>query len=172
MNPDLDESIARAKRGDRDAFEAVYRHAVGRVYALALRLEQRPDRAEDLTQEVFLKVWHALPAFRGDAALGTWIHGIAVRTAIDRYRRDGRFDKLTDASDFQAMPALPAMRNLDLDAAIRMLPDGMRRLFILHIVEGYAAREVAELAGVAIGTVKSQVFEARKRLRAALGSTT
>lgn len=172
MNPGLDESIARAKRGDRDAFEAVYRHAAGRVYALALRLEGHHGDAEDLTQEVFLKVWNALPSFRGDAALGTWIHGIAVRTAIDRYRRDGRFAKLTDASDFQTMTARPAARDLDLEAAIRALPPGMRRFFVLQVVEGYAQHEVAEMAGVAVGTVKSQVFEARRRLRAAMGSAT
>ena len=172
MNSVLDESIARAKRGDRDAFEAVYRHAIGRVYALALRLEGHRGGADDLTQEVFIKVWQALPSFRGDAALSTWIHGIAVRTAIDRYRRDGRFEKLTDASDFRAVAAPPALKNLDLDAAIRTLPDGMRRCFVLHIVEGYPQQEVAALAGISVGTVKSQVFEARKRLRAALGSTT
>lgn len=172
MPADLDEALARAKRGDRDAFEAIYRHAVGRVYALALRLEGNHGGAEDLTQAVFIKVWNALPSFRGDAALGTWIHGIAVRTAIDRYRRDGRFAKLTDTSDFQSMAAPSAVRNLDLDAAIQALPAGMRRCFVLHVVEGYAQHEVAELAGVAVGTVKSQVFEARKRLRAALGSAT
>lgn len=172
MNPVLDESIARAKRGDRDAFEVVYRHAVGRVYALALRLEGNRDAADDLTQDVFIKVWQALPSFRGDAALSTWIHGIVVRTAIDRYRRVGKLAGLTDASDFQGMAAPSTMTNLDLDAAILALPAGMRRCFVLHIVEGYPQQEVADMAGIALGTVKSQVFEARKRLRAALGSTT
>lgn len=172
MNQALDESIARAKRGDRDAFEAVYRYAVGRVYALALRLEGDREGANDLTQDVFLKVWQALPSFRGDAALTTWIHGIAVRTSVDRYRRDGKLATLTDASDFHSMAAPSTTRNLDLDAAIRTLPAGMRRCFVLHVVEGYAQQEVADMAGIAVGTVKSQVFEARKRLRAALGSTT
>jgi RNA polymerase sigma-70 factor (ECF subfamily) len=91
VNLPLDQALSRARRGDRDAFEAIYHHAVGRVYALARRLEGHDGEAEDLTQEVFLRVWRARPSFRGDSALNTWIHGIAVRTAIaaraDRVRR-------------------------------------------------------------------------------------
>jgi RNA polymerase sigma-70 factor (ECF subfamily) len=87
----LDEALSRARLGDRDAFEAIYRHAVGRVYALALRLEGRDGEAEDLTQEVFLRVWRVLPSFRGDSTLSTWIHGLAVRTATVSYA--GRVDR-------------------------------------------------------------------------------
>ena len=172
MNSTLEESIARARRGDRDAFEAIYRHAAGRVYALALRLEGRPADAEDLTQEVFIKVWAALPSFRGDAAIGTWIHGIAVRTAIDRYRRHGRFATLLDAEDLPSSEGGGISMTLDLDAAIRMLPPAMRRLTVLHLVEGYRLHEVAEITGVSVGTVKSQVFKARQKLRVALRDIT
>ena len=170
MNLPLDQALSRAKLGDRDAFEAIYRHAVGRVYALARRLEGRDGEAEDLTQEVFLRVWRALPSFRGESALSTWIHGIAIRTAMDRYRRAARSGPQTDpAADPEQIPGPEKATDLDLDAAIRALPPGMRRFFVLHAVEGYRMREIAELAGVTIGTVQSQVFEARKRLRDTLG---
>jgi RNA polymerase sigma-70 factor (ECF subfamily) len=170
LNLPLDEALSRARLGDRDAFEAIYRHAVGRVYALAQRLEGRDGEAEDLTQEVFLRVWRALPSFRGDAALSTWIHGIAVRTAMDRYRRSYRSGPPTDpAADPEQLVSPATARDLDLEAAIRGLPPGMRQFFVLHAVEGYRLREIAELAGVAIGTVQSQVFEARRKLRERLG---
>jgi RNA polymerase sigma-70 factor, ECF subfamily len=164
----LDALVSEAKAGNPEAFEAIYRQCVGRVYALALRMEGKHGTAEDLTQEIFLRVWRALPSFRGDAALSTWIHGIAARTAVDRYRRFERLES-ADSWSVEDAPDSGAPRNLDLEAAIRALPPGMRRFFVLHAIEGYQLNEIAEMAGVAVGTVKSQVFAARQRLRRALG---
>ena len=92
-----------------------------------------------------------------------------MRTAIDRYRRHGRFATATAAEDLPAAEGAGISKTLDLDAAIRALPPGMRHLTVLHLVEGYRLHEVASMTGVAVGTVKSQIFTARRKLRAALG---
>lgn len=164
----------RTPQAEIDAFESVYRRSVGRVYALAIRLEGSHSRAEDLTQEVFLKVWRSLPSFREEASLDTWIHTITVRTAIDRYRRAGARPQDEPGRDGALADAIPAAwqpPDVDLERAIARLPDAMRRYFVLHAIEGYHMREIGEMFGVATGTVQSQIFEARRRLRHALGGS-
>lgn len=140
------------------------------MWALASRWESDPDRAADLVQEAFVQVWRSLPDFRGEAALSTWIHTIAVRTAIDRARgearREDREEVAREATPRAVRPADDA--RLDLERAFAALPDGQRRMLLLHAVEGYACREIAERMGVAIGTVQSQVFRARQKLKEAL----
>lgn len=149
----------------------MYRRCVPRVYALALRLEGNHAAAEDLTQEVFLKVWRSLSSFREESSLETWIHAIAVRTSVDRFRRGG---PQADAQPQRVEAASDACQpwhgaDLDLERAIAALPPGMRRYFVLHAIEGYHLREIADMFGVAVGTVQSQVFDARRKLRKALG---
>jgi RNA polymerase sigma-70 factor (ECF subfamily) len=141
------------------------------VYGLALRLEGAPAGAEDLTQEIFLNVWRALPSFQGAAAVETWVRSIAVKTSIDRFRAARNRESKEDGWDPASLEALPAecrLEDIDLERAITALPAGMRRMLVLHSMEGYALREIAEMFDVAIGTVQSQVFEARKKLRLAL----
>jgi RNA polymerase sigma-70 factor (ECF subfamily) len=148
----------------------VYREHHRRVWAFAWRWERDVDRAEELLQEVFIRVWRSLPDFRGDSALATWVHAIAVRTALDRARHDRRreareqvaFERRTAAVD----PDFG--ESVDLERAIHALPDGQRRMFLLHAMEGYRCREIAERLGVATGTVQSQIFRARQKLKEVL----
>lgn len=102
--------------------------------------------------------------------MSTWIHTIAVRTALDRTRGDGRRETRRrvagEAALTEVEPAPGAA--VDLERAIAALPDGQRRMFLLHALEGYRCREIAETMGVAVGTVQSQVFRARQKLKEAL----
>ena len=140
------------------------------MWALASRWETDPDRAADLLQETFVEVWRALPGFRGDSALSTWIHAIALRTALDRGRAEARRAAREEvAGRSEPTRSLPAIgTNVDLERAIAALPDGQRRMLVLHAIEGYRCREIAERMGVAVGTVQSQVFRARQKLKEVL----
>lgn len=169
LDPSTD-TIRRAQGGDVRAFEAIYRAHHRRVWALASRWETDTDRAEDLLQETFFRVWRSLPEFRGDSALSTWIHSIAVRTAIDRARGDDRRDRRERAVSRAARTetrTAPGV-GVDLERAIARLPDGQRRMLLLHAVEGYRCHEIAERLGVAVGTVRSQVHRARRKLKEVL----
>lgn len=164
------ESSRHTGRRDLPAFEAVYRDHHRRVWAFASRWERDTDRAEELLQEVFVRVWRALPDFRGESALATWIHSIAVRTALDGARR-GRRREERERTAVEDQPVAAEPRHaeaVDLERAIAALPDGQRRMFLLHAVEGYRCREIAERMGVATGTVQSQVFRAREKLKEVL----
>lgn len=115
-------------------------------------------------------MWHALSSFRGESALGTWIHSIALRTALDRARQDRRRkERERTAGEDRPVAVEPGGGEaVDLERAIAALPDGQRRMFILHAIEGYRCREIADRLGVATGTVQSQVFRARERLKEVL----
>jgi RNA polymerase sigma-70 factor (ECF subfamily) len=157
-----------------DAFEQLYREHAPRLYALASRISGSPTEGEDLLQEIFLQAFRKLDGFRGEAAVGTWLHRLAVNLCLDYVRsRRGRMSKVTTSIDAEgapepvARPSLPGAR-IDLERAIRQLPDGCREVFVLHDVEGFNHQEIATLLGIAEGTSKSQVFKARGKLRALL----
>ncbi len=166
----LESALARAREGDRAAFEVLYRAHHRRVYALALRLTRDARRAEELTQEVFVRAWRALPAFRGDSRLGTWLHTITVRShlraARDRRRRETReiSEGAIEAFAVAARRAMPHTR-VDLERAVARLPAGAREVLVLHDIHGYKHREIAEMLGVAEGTAKAQLHRARKLVR-------
>ena len=87
-----DELVARAREGDRAAFEALYRENVGRVYALCMRLTADRGRAEELTQDTFVQAWRGLSTFRGESAFASWLHRIAVNASLGEHRSTKRRD--------------------------------------------------------------------------------
>lgn len=108
MNADTDrtaEVVRLARDGDADAFGALYRAEVGRVYALCLRLEGDTNRAEELTQDVFVRAWERLDSFRGESAFSTWLHRLAVNVVLqDRraaWRRDKRVTIVENPGDYE-----------------------------------------------------------------------
>ena len=165
--------LERCRAGDDQAFEELYRKYSSRVYSLAVRFIGSRSEAEDLLQEIFLLVYRRLATFRGDAAVSTWIHRIAVNRCVDYVRSRGA--KFADASrpldDIRVpgreshKPERRLVERLDLERAITMLPDGCRAAFVLHDVEGLQHSEIATVLGIAQGTSKSQVHRARLRLR-------
>ena len=159
---------ALAASGDGRAFERLYRTHVARIHSLVRRMVDA-DQADDITQDIFVRVWEKLGTFRGEAAFGTWLHRLAVNVILGRRQSIGierrRFLETEDALD--AVPArnAPSEHRLDFEDALAQLPDGARQVFLLHDVAGYKHEEIAELMGVVPGTSKSQLHHARMALR-------
>jgi RNA polymerase sigma-70 factor (ECF subfamily) len=162
------DDVGLAAAGDVRAFERVYREHLPRVHALVRRMTAGRD-ADELTQDVFVRVWQKLATFRGDAAFATWLHRLAVNVVIERFRSDTtRRQRHYDGEEiFDRMASLPRSGDLamDLDLAVSRLPDGAREIFVLHDVEGYKHREIAELLDISAGTSKAQLHRARMILR-------
>jgi RNA polymerase sigma-70 factor (ECF subfamily) len=162
--------IRRAVAGDVDAYETLYRKHVGRVHAICLRISADADRAEDLTQEVFLRVWQKLDQFDGRSALSTWLYRLATNVAIDSIRREIRRSARETLTEDPVRwerpgPARSPETGMDLEAALALLPPGARAVFVLHDIEGFRHREIARMTGLAEGTSKAQLFRARRLLR-------
>lgn len=168
---------ARAAAGDRRAFERLYQANVDRVFSLCLRMVADRSRAEELTQDVFVRAWEKLHLFRGDSAFSTWLHRLAVNLVLNARKSDGRHRSRFEEEDAETgldgyagvvgMPLAPGDL-LDLEQAVAKLPPGARRVFVLHDVEGYKHEEIAEQLGVTTGATKAQLHRARLLLRQAL----
>ncbi len=175
--PDLGFLLDRARDGDRSAFEQIYHLHVNRVYALCLRMSADRDLAESLTQDAFIRAWRNLSSFEGRSRFTTWLHRLTVNVVLDQRRRTRRRDaRETSLDEAPEVGTIPETRSrpehgghrMDLERAIATLPDGARSAFVLHDVQGYKIREIAELSDLAIGTVKAQLHRARRLLREAL----
>lgn len=172
-SPDL--TVRRAQQGETAAFEQLYHAHVGRVYALCLRLCGDPARAEELTQDVFVRAWEKLESFQGKSAFSTWLHRLAVNVVLGDRRSEGVRVHRVFTTDEPEKYELPSTRGsdpgtaMDLERAIAMLPPGARTVFVLHDVEGYKHEEIARMQGSAVGTCKAQLHRARRLLREALG---
>jgi len=174
--PSLSDDVALAARGDRRAFERLYRQHVDRVFSLCARMVGERQRAEELTQDVFVRVWEKLESFRGDSAFSTWLHRMAVNVVLndrqaERRRRERHDDGIEDMDalphgDVRPLP-VPGL-SIDLEAAIATLPPGAKKVFVLHDVEGYTHEEIAGMLGVTSGGCKAQLHRARMLLRQVL----
>lgn len=176
LSPSPADDVALAARGDRRAFERLYKAHVDKVFTLCARMTGERMRAEELTQDVFVRAWEKLGQFRGDSAFGTWLHRLAVNVVLnerqsERRRRERHDDGIEDMdalafSDARPLP-VPGL-SLDLETAIAALPPGAKKVFVLHDVEGYTHEEIAGMLGVTAGGCKAQLHRARMLLREAL----
>jgi RNA polymerase sigma-70 factor (ECF subfamily) len=168
-----DDYVAKAASGDVSAFEHLYRTHLPRVHGLVRRMSGGRD-ADELTQDVFVRVWQKLGSFRGDSAFATWLHRLAVNVVIERFRQDStRRQRLHDGEEiFETLSSPPTSRDfaMDFEAALLALPDGAREIFVLHDVEGYKHHEIGELLDISSGTSKAQLHRARMMLRRHLKS--
>lgn len=133
--------------------------------------------AQDLTQEVFIHLYHKAGSFRGEAAFTTWLHRLTINKVLMHFRcNKARRDQPTLDGDLPE-PGIREARNygpastlnsLTLKQLIVQLPPGYRAAFILHDVEGYDHAEIAQIMGISVGTTKSQLHKARKRLQSLL----
>lgn len=167
-SPDRDaEDAALAADGDERAFERLYRRHVPRIHSLARRMIG-PEEADEVTQRTFVRAWRKLDQFRGDAAFGTWLYQVALSVILSRRRTLGRRrERDAGPGPLERTPGRRGRPDLavDLEAAVEKLPDGARQVFVLHDVEGYKHREIAEMLDVTEGTSKSQLHRARSLLR-------
>lgn len=171
---DQDAQLVRsAAAGDPVAQRALYDRHVDRVYRLAHRMTGDADMAADVTQDAFIRAFERLSEFRQESAFGTWLHRIAVTTALvairTRKRRDRRYLSLEDAGDVgHDEPHGEVLLREHLHRAIDGLADGYRTVFVMYELEGYTHQEIANTLGVAVATSKGQLFRAKARLREAL----
>jgi RNA polymerase sigma-70 factor, ECF subfamily len=171
----LDEQalIRRVLDGDASAERQLYDAHVDRVYRLAYRMAGDEELARDFTQETFIRAFDRLGAFRGEAALSTWLHSIAVSVTLNGLRKAKRFrTREADLDEAAAFDAGPRLAEPDLRArlygAIDGLPDLYRMVFVMHDMEGYTHEEIGAALDVATGTSKARLSRARSKLREAL----
>ncbi len=166
----LEQAIVAGARGSRaareEAFARLFEVLRAPVYSLCLGLTGRAVDAEDSTQEVFLSVHRALPAFRGEARLSTWVYRIALRAALQVRARQARtppapLESADDGTEASLLARDEARRTL---AAMQALPAEHRAVLSLFAVQGLSHREVADVLGVPEGTIWSRLHTARKRL--------
>jgi RNA polymerase sigma-70 factor (ECF subfamily) len=181
------ELLARARRGDRDAFDDLVRLHLPRVWAVVWRMVRQREDTEDVVQEVFLTAYRGLSEFRGEARLSTWLHRIAVSRAINHLQRaeerasrarvelDDVLDALPAAagsggSPLQALQAGELQRRLS-DCLDRM-PAAFRSILSLRDVDDTPYEGIAAALGIALGTVRSRLARARLALRQCLNGET
>lgn len=163
-----DRLVEAARAGDARAMERLYAAHAGRVYSVVRRMVGDDHLAEDVSQDAWIRAFEKLGTFRGDAAFGTWMHRLAVNTALNSLRRRSRRSEVETAAEPPSSGPDPDDRVLNqrvLSMALDRLPDGYRQVLVLHDVEGLTHEEIAERMGVAVGTSKSQLHKARARMR-------
>jgi len=175
------ELILRLQRGDEWAFQLMVRRFRKKIFSIAFGITLDTEESQDIMQEVFLQVYRTIGDFRGDASLATWLQRITVNRSLNWKRRWARRFKWlhvsTDSTD--GLPAaepesdLPspeirvanAQTRQQIDKALKMLPEQARTIFVLRELEGLAYEEIADAIGIKLGTVRSRLFHARKRLK-------
>lgn len=164
--------VAAAKLGDSGAMRALYDRHAPRVYAVVRRIAPEDSLADDWAQETWVRAFRALPAFRGDSAFGTWLLRIAMNSALHEARRIQRRWKVEVAlhpSTAGVERATEPVLRARLERALAELPEGMRRILVLHDVEGYDHEAIATILGNRASTCRSQLFKARAKMRELLG---
>jgi RNA polymerase sigma-70 factor (ECF subfamily) len=157
--------VQRILSGDKAAGEQFVIEHYEAIFRFLRNLTGNKEDAEDLTQQTFLRAWEALPSFRGDSSLSTWLHSIAYREYTHWLRSRREFvplDEIVDMPDEQANQNLEAVL---LRWAIYRLDPEHREVFVLYYVQGFSVNEIAKIIGVPAGTVKSRLFFARQKLK-------
>lgn len=157
-------TLARARRGERAALAALYDRYARAAYTLALRLTGRPDAAEDVVQEAFIKAMERIGSYRGEAPFGAWMKRLVANAAIDRLRLDKRWGGSDDSLLEAPAPAVAELRQEALGLLARMAPEA-RAVLVLHELEGYSHPEMAALFGRSESWSKSVLSRAIQRLR-------
>jgi RNA polymerase sigma-70 factor, ECF subfamily len=163
------ELLTRAQAGDPAAERALYDTHVDRVYRLAFRMAGDGELAREFTQDTFVRAFERLGTFRGDAALSTWLHAIAVSVVLNGLRKVRRLRREVDIEHAETLgsdrPLGDPVLRRRLDEAIDKLPTGYRTVFLMHDLEGFTHEEIGAALGIEAGTSKAQLFRARARLR-------
>jgi RNA polymerase sigma-70 factor (ECF subfamily) len=163
--------VRRARRGDRSAFEWLVNRHQDRLFTLAARVLGSPDDAADVVQEAFLRAWLALPKFRRGSRFSTWLYRICLNAAYDeRARRRPEPTELVDVAPDPSDAFLRSELASELQRALGDLDDVHRVAVVLYDLLGCSYAEIAEITGVAEGTVKSRLFRGRTELGRRLGT--
>ncbi len=175
------ELVKRAQQGDSEAFAALFHAHKGRIYSICVRMTNNTAQAEDLTQDAFLQVFRKLSTFKGNSALSTWLYRIAVNTVLMHFRKKALKQISLDEPSSQDAKKVrreygsrdgrlsESVDRIALTRAIKDLPAGYKKIFLLHEVEGYEHQEIARLLDCSVGNSKSQLHKAKLRIREFLG---
>ena len=164
---------AVAGTGDERAFRELYRRHAPALYQLVLRmLGGETADAEDVVQETWIRAVRQLSKFRWESSLRTWLSAIGLNLAREILRKRGRAraEEFDERLGLAARPVRDGER-IDLERAIARLPNGYRTVLVLHDVEGYTHEEISRQLQIAVGTSKSQLFDARRAVRSLLQSS-
>jgi len=168
---EIDTALVRAcQRGDIEAFEQIFRVYRNPVFRLAYRFTGNRDDAEDLTQEIFLKVFENIGSFRYESSFATWLYRIAVNTCMNFQRDKKPAESLgvTDDLGSSVSPEAICERGelqCKIEAEIASLPNPLKIAFLLVVVEGMTYREASEILGLSVDALRMRVSRARQILR-------
>jgi RNA polymerase sigma-70 factor, ECF subfamily len=159
---------------DQQTFHELYQKYHERVYSICFRMTQNTSESEDLTQDVFVRLFRTIGSFRGESAFTTWLHRLTVNLVLMHFRkRKRRQDRSNEEAELSTY-IVPGsqdpkrMRIVDrilLSEVIAKLPEGYRQAIILHDIQGLQHKEIAEAGGRSVGTSKSQLHKGRAMLR-------
>ena len=172
--------VRKVLGGDANAFETLVLEYEKNVYNIALRMTGNSEDAADMTQEAFIKAYNSLQSFRGDSKFSVWLYRIVSNVCLDflrsRNRRptvslsvedDEGEDAQLDVADESQSPELLLDRKLTRESVRRgldSLPPDYRQILLLREIQGLSYDEIAQALGLEVGTVKSRIFRARKKL--------
>lgn len=175
------ENIARAAKGDANAFETLMGAYEKKIYALCLRMMGNPHDGEDAAQEAMLRIWRTIGQYRFESAFSTWVYRVTASCCMDAIRKRQRHEQPSleemgeasgfDPADGSETPQEQTERKETRSAirqAIAAVPEGMREVFLLRDVHGLSVEETAQALQIAQGTVKSRLARARKKIAAEL----
>ena len=163
-----DRELAIMVAGGRDeaAFRALYRRHTPRLFQVLTRVLGNRADAEDAIQETWIRAVESLPSFRWESAFQTWVIGIGINVARNLVR--ARHEHAALSPDAPSLRRQSVDDQIDIEQALSQLPIGQRTVLVLHDVEGWTHQNIAERLGTSAGTSKSQLFDARRALRALL----
>ena len=169
---ELKELIQKGRDGDIQAMGILYEHFKSSLFSLALRYTYNFAAAEDVIQDVFVKVFTSLHTLDEDRAFVGWLYRITINTCLSYLRSHKKFrQKTIPLEDVQgivadsAPSAIQKAENKILEQTIQKLPPKLKSVFLLHDMQGFKHQEIAHILGCSVGTSKSQLFKARKKIR-------
>jgi len=159
--------VNRCQDGDTKAMETVYTHYKSSLFNLAYRFSRNHASAEDLLQEIFIKIFTQINKLRSPEALKSWLYRIAVNTCISHTRKKAQTKEVSidDISEINDPKDDPSFMEKNLERAVTFLPPKQKAIFLLHDVQGFTHDEIADIMKLTEGTSKSQLFKARMKLR-------
>jgi RNA polymerase sigma-70 factor (ECF subfamily) len=164
MNDTLEKVETDRQAGTSLDFERLYETYRSRVFNTAYRMLSNRADAEDVTQDVFVKVFKKLGSFRGDSAVSTWIYRIAVNACLD-FRRRRRLRQTVSIDEGIEVGSTPLSVTRLIESALPKMAEGYRQVFVLHDIQGLKHEEIGKILGITDGASKSQLHRARAFLR-------
>lgn len=183
--PSDDELVLKAQQGDVHAFDQLVERYHPKIYGLTYNMTSNREDAEDLTQEIFVKAFEALPRFKGKSSFYTWLYRIGVNKTINYRKKRNRKRALSLDSFDQEVKMDEAYHDLTakgsplrsislselqkkLNEALQKLSEKHRTVVVMHDMQGIPHEEIAKIVGASVGTVRSRLFYARRQMQAEL----